>query len=196
MSTTPPEKLADELERLGQTWRSALESQKARYAEEILEAMRFAVVHLLGKAIGRQPRLNAADRDDLDQEARLAILTGLPLWEPERGRLFTYLYARVRGHLTNRARSRNRGIQAETADETTLEEALTYEVDPSEQIHLRDRLIAFLDTLPTREREMLLLRLEGYSNREIGERCNLSDERVRTLINEIVAKGRKVLEAP
>ena len=57
-------------------------------------------------------------------------------------------------------------------------------------------LLDFCNYLTGRDRKIFRLRLHGFSYDEIGEKVNLSRERVRQLLNDIIEKGKKFLSLP
>jgi RNA polymerase sigma factor (sigma-70 family) len=73
------------------------------------------------------------------------------------------------------------------------------EANPSPAAHLeaarrRDHVRAALDKLPERDREMLLLRYEGFSYREIAETLDLKETSVGTLLVRAKDAFRRALE--
>lgn len=54
--------------------------------------------------------------------------------------------------------------------------------DRADAVERRSRIRAALDRLPERERELLLLRAEGYSYRDLAEILNLNEASVGTLL--------------
>ncbi len=88
--------------------------------------------------------------------------------------------------------------------DATLMDLIHSEEESAEDKHIRQSLIEeinkFLDTLPEREKDIIMLRYGLYDGkahtlREIGEKYNISKERVRQLENNIIAKLKKHLRS-
>lgn len=78
-------------------------------------------------------------------------------------------------------------------------EELTGDANPSPETDLetarrRSSVRSALDRLPTREREMLVLRYEGYTYREIAEALDITYASVGTLLVRAKAAFRRTLE--
>jgi len=80
-----------------------------------------------------------------------------------------------------------RALQQETPQPTEANEALIQvagrDPSPEEAVAYVDEVEHFLKQLPTEARRIIELRLEGFSEREIAERLQISDRKVRR-INE------------
>ena len=76
-------------------------------------------------------------------------------------------------------------------------DSLTAPASPTgvEETELSSRVRAALQRLPSRDREMLLLRAEGYSYREISEVLELREASVGTLLARAKRAFREAYEA-
>ncbi len=88
--------------------------------------------------------------------------------------------------------------------DATLMDLINLDTDSIEDIHMKKSLMEdvnrYLSILPERERDIIMLRYglydgKAYTLREIGEKYNISKERVRQLENNIIAKLKKQLRS-
>ena len=80
-------------------------------------------------------------------------------------------------------------VSVPAADRSPAEEA--------ERAELRERLLAALDVLPERQREVLLLHdLEGWTHREIAERLERPAGTARSDLHQARRRLRQILGEP
>lgn len=139
----------------------------------------------------------AADREDLLQEISVALWRALPSFRGESSvKTFVYRVARNRC-VTYRARLRRRGErELRLAPEDSLAPLMGAEPRfPSriEESQRSARLRAAVGQLPADLRRTLLLRLEGLSDQEIGERLGISANATAVRLFRARARLRNVL---
>ncbi|NKB86963.1 MAG: sigma-70 family RNA polymerase sigma factor [Acidobacteria bacterium] len=117
------------------------------------------------------------DREDLYQDVALAVWQALPRFRGDCSeRTFVYRIAHNRG-ISHRARTARRNTRP-LAD---LEETPAVTPSPETASIVRDditRLHVAVRTLPVAYREVVVLRLEGLSSREIAEIVGISENNV------------------
>jgi RNA polymerase sigma-70 factor (ECF subfamily) len=135
---------------------------------------------------------DAAEAEDVAQEAMLRLWRAAPGWRAGEAKVSTWLYRVVVNLATDRLRSRGRRRNTaldeapEPADDSPGAEARLIEGNRM------DALSRALSALPDRQREAVVLRhLEGLSNPEIGEILGVGVEAVESL----VARGKRALAA-
>ncbi len=175
-----------DIESLGHQYRSAGPDLKQRVAEAFLSALIPAMSGLVARF--ERPGL---ERDDLLQEARLAALRGLEGWNPEKGKLWSYAYNKVRWAMHEKASHVARGPTLASLSDPAITDGLAAPPDPD--FAVRDQLAQALAALPESERQILSLRAEGYNNREIAEMFGISPERVRQLYKGARGKAATLL---
>jgi RNA polymerase sigma-70 factor (ECF subfamily) len=161
----------------------------ARYAAGDLAAARVLTERHLGRVLGFARRMlgDAAEAEDVAQEAMLRLWQIAPDWRPGEARVSTWLYRVTANLCTDRLR-RRRGVALEAAAEPA---------DPAPgalaALMAADRaaaLEAALAELPPRQREAVVLRhLDGMANPEIAQVMDIGVEAVESLI----ARGRRAL---
>jgi RNA polymerase sigma-70 factor (ECF subfamily) len=130
---------------------------------------------------------DAAEAEDVAQEAMLRLWKIAPDWRPGEAKVSTWLH-RVAANLCIDLLRKRRRLSAEEAPETADDA-------PSAQARLEqaDRAAALreaLDALPDRQRAAVTMRhFSGLSNPEIGESLGVSVEAVESLL----ARGRRAL---
>lgn len=163
----------------------------ARYAAGDRAAAGLLVARLAPPVLSLARRLlgDAAEAEDVTQEAMLRLWKIAPDWQADRARVSTWLYRVVVNLCTDRRRRRRPEPMAELpdlADGTPL---------PAEAMQARARLAALqaaLDDLPERQRMAVVLRdLEGLANPEIAAVLGVSVEAVESL----ASRGRRALKA-
>ncbi len=163
----------------------------ARYAAGDLAAARALTARHLGRLLGFARRMlgDAAEAEDVAQEAMLRLWQIAPHWRPGEARISTWLYRVTANLCTDRLR-RRRGVALEAAPEPA---------DPAPgalaALIATDRaaaLEAALALLPPRQRQAVMLRhLEGLGNAEIADVMDIGVAAVESLI----ARGRRALAA-
>ena len=130
---------------------------------------------------------DAAEAEDVAQEAMLKLWRIAPDWRQGEAKVSTWLYRVARNLVTDRLR-RRRGVGldeiAEPFDDAPGAEARIVAEDRAKAL---DEALAHL---PERQREAVVLRhLEGLANPEIAEILEVSVEAVESL----VARGKRAL---
>ncbi len=134
-------------------------------------------------------------------EIRAAALRGL--WEaarkfdPSRGFKFeTYAIHRIRGHIIDWTRDE---LGRRKTDGTSRRvKVVDYDVlrvgdqrEALREIMARDTFEASISMLNAREKQMVRLRVRGYTMNEIAERVGVSESRISQQFKEIFAKMRQ-----
>ena len=148
-----------------------------------------------GSALARLAGSYAHDRterEDLLQEILLAIWTALPRFRGDCSeRTFAFRIGHNRG-LTYRARRRvpwsNLDQAAPVADPRADPEA------DASRAQLRDRLGAAVRLLPPPQREVIVLSLEGLSNREVADVLGTTENNVAVRLTRARKTLRVLLE--
>lgn len=132
---------------------------------------------------------DAAEAEDVAQEAMLRLWRMAPGWQPGQAKVATWLYRVVANLCTDRLR-RRRTVPLDTAPEPE-----DGHPGVAAQMIAADRAAALeqaLAALPERQRQAVILRhLEGLSNPEIAEVMDVGVEAVESL----VARGKRGLTA-
>lgn len=133
---------------------------------------------------------DAAEAEDVAQEAMLRLWRMAPDWEPGRARVSTWLYRVTANLATDRIRARR-----ETGDAAAAEAAVDPAPSAGQSMLDRERVAALkeaLAALPERQRTAVVLRhLEGLANPEIAEIMGIGVEAVESL----TARGKRTLAA-
>jgi RNA polymerase sigma-70 factor (ECF subfamily) len=130
-----------------------------------------------------------ADAEDVCQDAFLTALEKLDeCRDPER--FAAWLMRIVRNQALN-FRERRSLRQGEPLEDAA---PVSDSSDPAERSELRGRLLAALESLPTSQREVVLLHdLEGWRHREIADLLGTSEGAVRVRLHEARRRLRAVL---
>lgn len=132
---------------------------------------------------------DAAEAEDLSQEAMLRLWRIAPDWRQGEAKVSTWLYRVVTNLATDRLR-RRRGLGLDEAPEP--EDGRPAVLDVMIEADRAAALQAALDRLPARQRQAVVLRhLEGLSNPEIAEAMDIGVEAVESL----TARGKRALAA-
>jgi RNA polymerase sigma-70 factor (ECF subfamily) len=163
----------------------------ARYAAGEVAAARILSARLAPRAYAHAYRVlgDAAEAEDVTQDAMVRLWKQAPHWDAGRAQAATWLYRVVANLCVDRLR-RNR---PDTLDE------MDAPADPAPGIEMRlqdnarhDALQAALLRLPERQRQAVILRhIEGLANHEIAEILDAGIEAVESL----TARGKKALAA-
>lgn len=155
--------------------------------------------HLLrehGPALRRVAATYEADparREDLFQEICLALWQALPRFREEASeRTFAFRIAHNRG-LTHGWRARG----SMTADLEEAEELADPRLDPESEIQegeRRDQLREAVRRLPLTARQVIVLSLEGLSQREIGDVLGITENNVAVRLTRARKLLRQALE--
>jgi RNA polymerase sigma-70 factor (ECF subfamily) len=129
-----------------------------------------------------------ARRDDLLQEISVAVWRALPSWRGDASlRTFAARVAHNRAidHLSREKRARGDELHDvhEDPDANPLQHALAHQ--------RRRDLLAAVRELPLGQRQVVVLALEGFSQREIGETLNLEENTV----TQRLSRARRQLQA-
>lgn len=132
---------------------------------------------------------DAAEAEDLSQEAMLRLWKIAPEWRQGEARVSTWIYRVVTNLATDRLR-RRRGVGLDEAPEP--EDGAPAVLDSLIAADRAAALQAALDRLPARQRQAVVLRhLEGLTNPEIAAVMDLGVEAVESL----TARGKRALAA-
>lgn len=132
---------------------------------------------------------NAAEAEDVAQEAMLRLWKIAPEWRQGEARVTTWLYRVVANLCTDRLR-RARSAPLEAAPEPVDEAASA--ADRLQDAARAAALQKALDGLPERQRQAVVLRhIEGLANPEIAEIMHISVDAVGSLN----ARGKRALTA-
>jgi len=163
------------------------------YANGDREAARLLTLRLGPRVLGHARRLlgDAAEAEDVAQEAMLRLWRIAPEWRPGEAKVTTWLYRVTANLCTDRLRKARGG-------HTGLDAAPEPEDDrpgPAEAMQQSARMDALqqaLDALPERQRQAVVLRhIEGLGNPEIAGIMGIGTEAVESL----TARGKRALAA-
>lgn len=130
---------------------------------------------------------DAAEAEDVAQEALLRLWRIAPEWRNGEAKVSTWLYRVVTNLATDRLRKR-RGVGLDEAPE--VEDGAPSVVQTMIARDRMNALEAALSQLPDRQRQAVVLRhIEGLSNPEIAEAMEIGVEAVESL----TARGKKGL---
>ncbi len=130
---------------------------------------------------------DAAEAEDVAQEALLRLWRIAPEWRNGEAKVSTWLYRVVTNLATDRLRKR-RGVGLDEAPE--VEDGAPSVVQAMIARDRMNALEAALSQLPDRQRQAVVLRhIEGLSNPEIAEAMEIGVEAVESL----TARGKKGL---
>ena len=161
----------------------------ARYAHGDARAAQVLAARLTPNVYAHAMRVmgNAAEAEDICQEAMLRLWKIAPQWRAGDAKVSTWLYRVTANLCTDRLR-RRQSVNLETIPEPTddapgAEEGLQAKARAS-------ALHAALQTLPERQRQAIVLRhLEGLGNTEIATIMELGTRAVESLL----ARGKRGL---
>ena len=163
----------------------------ARYADGDEAAARLLSARLSPRAYAHAVRVlgDAAEAEDVTQEAMLRLWKIAPEWDAGRAQAATWIYRVVANLCSDRLRMR----RTDTLDE------MNTPADPSPSAEERlqsaarhNALQAALMRLPDRQRQAVILRhIEGLANPEIAEILDVGVEAIESL----TARGKRALTA-
>ncbi len=135
---------------------------------------------------------DAAEAEDVVQEAMLRLWKIAPDWRPGEAKVSTWAYRVVVNLCTDRLRARKTraqvAIDAVAEPEADLASAVEQMTDAARALALQDALGA----LPDRQRQAVVLRhIEGMSNPDIATIMDIGIEAVESL----TARGKRALTA-
>jgi RNA polymerase sigma-70 factor (ECF subfamily) len=163
--------------------------------ERLLACVRPLVVRYCRARVGRQER-SFASADDVAQEVCLAVLTALPGYQ-DHGRPFLSFVYGIAAHKVadvHRAAARNRAEPvAEVPEEPELDAGPEQRAMQGE---LTARMATLLRVLPTRQREILVLRVVvGLTAEETATAVGSTPGAVRVIQHRALARLRRALAA-
>ena len=161
------------------------------YANGDRGAARSLVVRLgpLAYRVAMRMLGDAAEAEDLAQEAMLRLWKVAPEWRQGEAQVSTWLYRVVTNLATDRLR-RRRGVALDEAPEP--EDGRPGVLETMIDADRAAALQGALDRLPARQRQAVVLRhLEGLSNPEIAVAMDIGIEAVESL----TARGKRALAA-
>ena len=163
----------------------------ASYAAGDLSAARLLSSRLAPRAMAQASRAlgDAAEAEDVVQEAMLRLWRQAPDWRSGEAKVSTWLYRVVANLCTDRLRKRRPAALDEVAEPAdgapSVAEAMQDRVR-------REALRDALGQLPERQAQAVMLRhLEGFGNPEIAEIMDISPRAVESL----TARGKRALAA-
>lgn len=138
-----------------------------------------------------------AEREDYEQLGRLGLWRATQTWDPEKAGFRTHAYWQIRGAITAglrayghhqdehlRGRWNHASFSALDGEMRTAVDAGfggVTEDPPPEPLSLEHAVRDAVDTLPPREREVILRRLDGETLAQAGRSLGVSRERVRQI---------------
>jgi RNA polymerase sigma factor (sigma-70 family) len=163
------------------------------------------------QSVAQRFPVSRADYDDLMQEGRIALFFALRDWRPEGGASFgTFAYARVMFAMRSlRQRSRRLGltgghgrrfkhdVSTPSMDAPVDEDGRSLHDTLGESAAQEDRFVeaevhaqlrAAIATLPEAQRRVIEARLEGASLEMIGDRVEVSKQRIHQIERGILEK--------
>jgi RNA polymerase sigma-70 factor (ECF subfamily) len=162
-----------------------------RYAQGDPAAARLLAAQVTPRIYGHALRVlsDAAEAEDVTQEALLRLWRIAPEWRVGEAKVSTWLYRVVANLCTDRLRKR---VQVPLED---VAEPHDPAASVEERLQNAARLTALqlaLNTLPDRQRQAVVLRhIEGLANPEIAEILDVGVEAVESL----TARGKRALAA-
>jgi RNA polymerase sigma-70 factor (ECF subfamily) len=121
---------------------------------------------------------NSSQVDDIVQEILIAIHRARHTYDPERA--FTpWMFAIAKHKLIDYLRKSKRTVDKEVSDDTFLENIALIESD-DELETLKEQLHNAIEQLPEKQKTTVqLLKIEGYSVKEVSEKTGLSESAVK-----------------
>ncbi|MGH4023404.1 MAG: sigma-70 family RNA polymerase sigma factor [Pseudonocardiaceae bacterium] len=160
----------------------------------VLRWVRPLVVRYCRARVGRQEK-TFASADDVAQEVCLAVLTALPSYR-DQGRPFLAFVYGIAAHKVadaHRSAARNRSEPVPEIPDSPAALADGPE-QRAMQVELAERMNKLLDTLPDKQREILILRVVvGLSAEETADAVGSTPGAVRVAQHRALGRLRKVL---
>ncbi len=165
-----------------------------RYVDRLLALARKRISNRLGARV---------DPDDIVQSVFRTFFGRAKAgqFQIEREEDLTKLLVRITVHKTLRQaefhQAGKRDIGAETAQEeetpsgNRLTPVLAREPTPEEAVEFLDQLEHFLNQLSPQERQILELRMQGFSTEEIAQRLGTYDRKVRRFLERIRGQAER-----
>ena len=164
-------------------------------AQRIISSVTYIAGGIAKKFIRNNPRF---ELNELMAEGVLGMYHALDLFDFDKGDSFDtyatwwarfYIQRYIKGGLVKNAKTSVVSYSQETKnnENNMIGNIAGKEKEPCdilESEEIKEKMLARLDTLPDREKDILKLRfLEGWGMKEIGEKHNCTKEWVRQLIN-------------
>ena len=124
--------------------------------------------------------------EDAAQEAFVRLVEAPP--EPDRTRAWLFRVGTNAARMQARTGSRRRRILEAAPERAPVGDAPPLPDVEAERAQLRQKIRRALDTLPERDRVMLLMREEGFAHREIAEAVGTTTGSVGTMIARALAR--------
>ncbi len=168
------------------------EALLARFADGDASAARILTLRLTPRVMAHAWRLlgNRTEAEDVTQEAMLRLWKQAHDWRSGEAKVTTWLYRVVANLCIDRQRrARGGAVTLDAIPEPADGRASV--ADAMQDRARADALQAALDTLPTRQRQAVILRhIDGLSNPEIAEVMGNTVEAVESL----TSRGRRALQ--
>ena len=144
---------------------------------------------------------DASLSEDLSSEVFLEVVKSIAVFRGESD-IKTWMFSIARHKWIDYLRKKNRRIENEVLSELVGEERIVGldvadRKNPEEQYlnkELLERIVMLLEAEPERTRNIVKLRLEGYSFYEIGKLQNISESSARVIYFRAKEKIRQILE--
>src|SRR5215213_8037428 len=157
----------------------------------VLSIIRPLVVRYCRARLGRLDG-SAASADDLAQEVCLAVLTALPGYRVQGRPFLAFVYGIAAHKVIDAHRSATRNRAEPVADLPDSAESADGPEQRALRVELSDELSRLLDTLPEKQREILVLRVVvGLSAEETADAVGSTPGAVRVAQHRALARLRK-----
>jgi RNA polymerase sigma-70 factor, ECF subfamily len=159
--------------------------------EDVLSIIRPLVVRYCRARLGRLDR-SSVSADDVAQEVCLAVLTALPGYRVQGRPFLAFVYGIASHKVIDAHRSATRNRAEPVADLPDAAEAADGPEQRALRVELSDELNQLLDTLPDKQREILVLRVVvGLSAEETAEAVGSTPGAVRVAQHRALARLRR-----
>ena len=159
----------------------------------VLAIVRPLVVRYCRARLGRLDR-SSVSADDVAQEVCLAVLTALPGYRVQGRPFLAFVYGIASHKVIDAHRSATRNRAEPVADIPDVAEAADGPEQQALRVELSDELGQLLDTLPEKQREILVLRVVvGLSAEETADAVGSTPGAVRVAQHRALARLRKSL---
>ena len=135
---------------------------------------------------------DASLSEDLTSEVFLKVVKSIGTFRGEAD-IKTWLFSIARHEWYNYLRKKNKEIRVEVLTEFCE----SMELGPEAKCHIQeiiDRIYQLLEQEPERARHIVLMRLDGYSFYEIGNKIGISESSARVIDFRTKDKIRKILK--
>jgi RNA polymerase sigma-70 factor (ECF subfamily) len=157
----------------------------------VLSIIRPLVVRYCRARLGRLDRLSVS-ADDVAQEVCLAVLTALPGYRVQGRPFLAFVYGIASHKVIDAHRSATRNRAEPVADLPDSAESSDGPEQRALRIELSDELSQLLETLPEKQREILVLRVVvGLSAEETADAVGSTPGAVRVAQHRALARLRK-----